>query len=69
MSKQKAAKDAAVLELSCVQHKLCQSMSFDAALLMVREAPWLSWKVNLCLSISSSEQTHIWGEITEYCWS
>lgn len=42
MSKQKAAKNAAVLELSCVQHKLCQSMSFDAALLMVREAPWLS---------------------------
>lgn len=32
MSKQKAAKNAAVLELSCVQHKLCQSMSFAAPL-------------------------------------
>lgn len=83
MSNQKAAKNSAVLQLSCVQHAAaepCHSMSFGAPWLRQeeqRETPWLSWKVNLYQHSSYEVNIwgenklgeKIWGETTESCWS
>lgn len=70
ISNQKAAKSIAVLQLSCVQHMLSKSMSFDAPLLRQEEqrGPWALLKGEFVPSHQhSSEQTQIWGEITDYC--
>lgn len=73
VSNQKAAKNTAVLQLSCVQHaaaELCQSLSFAAALLRQEEqrGPLALLQDEFAPSHQhSSEQTQIRGEITEYC--